>query len=68
MGRNRLYNPAADDYQSGRSDQAQGRVDVNRAVASSAYRDGQADARSAAVDAELLLAAERGEIGAQPGQ
>jgi len=63
---NPLYDPAAEDYAAGRADQAAGRVDVGRAVASPAYRHGQADARTLAVDAELLLAADRGQAGPLP--
>jgi hypothetical protein len=63
---NQLYDPAAAGYAAGRADQLSGYVDVDRAVASKAYRHGQQDERTAAVDAELLELAERGEVRTMP--
>lgn len=54
MSENPVYNPAAAHYAAGRADQLAGYVDVELAVASEAYRHGQQDERTAAVDAELL--------------
>jgi hypothetical protein len=59
-GENPLYNPAAADYAAGRADQLSRHVDVDLALASEAYRQGQQDERTAAVDAELLALAELG--------
>jgi len=64
--------PALDDYEAGRADYAATRVDVDRAVEREDYRRGQADARTAAVDAELLALAESGQLtpldlGPRPG-
>jgi len=59
---NPLYDPASADYAAGRADQLSSYVNVDLAVASEAYRQGQQDERTAAVDAELLELAEHGEV------
>jgi hypothetical protein len=59
VSENPAYDPAAEDYAAGRADQLAGCCDVERAVRSEAYRQGQQDERTAQGDAALLERAGR---------